>query len=67
MVRAIIISIVFGIALGFPACTQKEEPVEDDQEIIVDDNAENAQEDDANEGDEKHLENPADIMEDLIF
>lgn len=67
MMRTIIISIVFGIALGFPGCTQKEGSVEDDQEIIVDDNTENVQEDDTNDGDEKHLENPANIMEDLIY
>ena len=58
---------ILGLALGFQGCTQKEEPVEDDQEIIVDDKAENVQEEDVKEGNEKHIENPADIMEDLIF
>jgi hypothetical protein len=65
--RTIIIMFVLGLALGFQGCTQKEETIEDDQEIIVNDNAENVQKDNAKEEDEKHLDNPAEIMEDLIF
>ena len=59
--------VILGLSLGFLGCTQKDEAMDDDQEIVVEDNTDNSEEEETKEEDEKHIENPADILEDLIF
>lgn len=65
--RIIIITFILGLALGFQGCTQKQETIDDDQEIVVEDNAKNVQEEQTKEEDEKHMDDPADILQDLTF
>lgn len=68
MIRTIIITVVFGLALGFSGCTQKEEATDhDDQDGVVEYNSEDADEEEAQEVDEKHMDDPADIIQDLTF
>lgn len=65
--RTIVIVAILGLALGFLGCTQKEETTEDDQESIVEDNTNNSEEQETNSEDEKHMDDPADILQDLTF
>ncbi|MGB7291323.1 MAG: hypothetical protein WBD99_04040 [Thermodesulfobacteriota bacterium] len=65
--KTIIIMFILGLSLGFLGCTQKDEPIDDDQEIVIEDNAENVQEDEKNDEDEKHMDDPADVLQDLTF
>ena len=67
MMRIIIISVVFGIALGFSGCTQKEEATDHDQDGVVEYNSEDVDEGEAQDVDEKHVDDPADILQDLTF
>jgi hypothetical protein len=65
--RTIIIMVVLGLSLGFLGCPQKDEPIDDDQDIVIEDNAENVQEEERKEEDEKHMDDPGDILQDLTF
>ncbi len=67
MIRTIIITVVFGLALGFSGCTQKEEATDHDQEGVVEYNTEDVDEEEVQEVDEKHMDDPADILQDLTF
>lgn len=59
--------LILGLAPGFQGCTQKEETIEDDQDIVIEDKAEDVQEEETKEEDQKHMDDPADIMQDLTF
>ncbi|HEX9666233.1 MAG TPA: hypothetical protein VGA95_06695 [Thermodesulfobacteriota bacterium] len=65
--RTIIITFILGLALGIVGCSQKDEPIEDDKEIVVDDNTDNSEEEETKDEDEKHIDDPADILQDLTF
>jgi hypothetical protein len=65
--RTIITMFILGFALGFQGCTQKEEASDDDREIVIKDNAETVYEEEPKEEDEKHMDDPADILQDLTF
>jgi hypothetical protein len=66
--KTIIIMFILGLSLGFLGCTHKDEPVDEDQEIVTDDNAENVQEEEEKKDkDEKHVDDPADVLQDLTF
>ena len=65
--KTFIIMFILGLSLGFLGCTNKDEPVDEDQEIVIDDNAQNVQEEEKNDEDEKHVDDPADVMQDLTF
>lgn len=59
--------VVLGLSLGFLGCPQKDAPIDDDQDIVIEDNAENVQEEETKEEDEKHMDDPGDILQDLTF
>ncbi len=65
--KTIIMMFILGLSLGFLGCTHKDEPVDEDQEIVIEDNAENVQEEEKNDEDEKHVDDPADVLQDLTF
>ena len=65
--KTIIIMFVLGLSLGIVGCSQKDEPIEDDKEIVVDDNTDNSEEEESKDEDEKHIDDPADILQDLTF
>jgi hypothetical protein len=65
--RTIIIISILGLALGFLGCTQNQETTESDQEFLVEDGTENTQEEETKEEDGKHIDDPAEVLEDLIF
>lgn len=67
MIRTIMIAVVLGLALGFPGCTHKEDATDGDRESVVEDNADKVDEEEAQEVDEKHMDDPADILQDLTF
>lgn len=58
---------ILGLSLGFLGCTHKDEPEDEDQEIVIDDNAQNVQEEQNSDKDEKHVDDPADVLQDLTF
>lgn len=65
--RTILIIGILGLVLGFLGCTQKEETTEDDQEITVEDNAKDSEGREITEEDEKHIDDPADMLQELTF
>ena len=65
--RTIKIMVALGLSLGFLGCPRKDQPIDDDQDIVIEDNTENVQEEETNEEDEKHMDDPGDILQDLTF
>jgi hypothetical protein len=65
--KTIIMMFILGLSLGFLGCTHKDEPVDEDHETVIEDNPENVQEEEKNDKDEKHVDDPADVLQDLTF
>ena len=65
--KTIIMMFILGLSLSFLGCAHKDEPVDEDHETVTDDNAENVQEEEKNDKDEKHVDDPADVLQDLTF
>lgn len=65
--KAIILMFVLGLGLGLLGCPQKDETIEDEQEVLQEDDAGDVEEQENSEQDGKHVDDPAEVLEDLIF